>query len=136
MRFTVLFNDPFWIGVLEVEQDQRLYAATHIFGSEPSDQEVYEFVSCDLLILQTRMTVGVPVETNPSRRTNPKRVQREVRQQVARQGLATKAQEAMRLQIELGKQTRQQATREERDAKREHKREMARARARDRHRGH
>ena len=136
MRLTVLFNDPYWIGVLEVERDHCLYAATHIFGPEPSDQVVYEFVSRDLLALQARMTLGVPIEASRERHTSPKRVQREVRKQVAQQGIASKAQEAMRLQIEQDKQSRHQTSREQREAVREHKREIARARAKAKHRGH
>lgn len=136
MRFTVLFNDPYWTGVLEIEQDAHLYAATHIFGAEPSDQEVYEFVQCDLLALQARITVGVPIAMSDQRRANPKRVQREVRRQVAQQGISTKAQEAIRLQIEQRKEERAEITREQRDAQRAYKREIARAKAKARHRGH
>ena len=62
MRLTVLFDTPYWIGLSEVERDGCLYVARHIFGAEPSDAEVSEFVQRDLLTLQARMTVGVPIE--------------------------------------------------------------------------
>jgi hypothetical protein len=135
MQFTIHFNPPYWIGVLEVEHDAHLYAATHIFGSEPSDQEVYAFVQRDLLTLQQRMTVGVPVETAPEHHVNPKRVQREVHRQVAQRGIGSKAQEAMRLQIEQNKQERIQISRKQRDTLRSYKREVARAKAKAKHRG-
>src|SRR5579859_8124629 len=100
MRLTVLFDSPYWIGLLEMERDGCLYAARHIFGSEPSNQEVYEFVQRDLLALQTRMTVGILTALPPDRPKNPKRMQREVRRQIAAVGISSKAHEAMRVQIE------------------------------------
>jgi hypothetical protein len=136
MQLTVLFKAPYWIAVLEVERDAHLYAATYIFGAEPSDQEVYAFVERDLLALQYRMTVGVPVEAVEQRRVNPKRVRREVQRQVAQAGISTKAQEAMRQQLEQNKQTRVEESREQRDALRAYKREVARAKAKAKHRGH
>ena len=137
MRLTILFDSPYWIGLLEVERDGCLYAARHIFGSEPSDQEVYQFVQRDLLQLQARMTTGVRVDQDGAyRRLNPKRVQREVRQQIAEEGIPNKAHEAMRLQIEQNKFQSTQVSREQRDALREHKREVAREKLRARHRGH
>ncbi|MCC7451783.1 MAG: YjdF family protein [Anaerolineae bacterium] len=136
MQLTVLFKAPYWIGVLEVERDSHLYAAAYIFGAEPSDQEVYAFVERDLPTLQDRMTVGVPVEVIEQRRVNPKRVQREAHRQVAQAGISTKAQEAMRQQLEQNKQAQVQESREQRDALRAYKRAVARAKAKAKHRGH
>ena len=100
MRLTILFDSPYWIGLLEDERDGLLYAARYIFGAEPSDQEVYQFVLHDLLSLTAQMTVGIPFEQNLQRHVNPKRMQREVRRELAQAGITSKAQEAMRLQIE------------------------------------
>jgi len=114
MKLTIFFNDPYWVGVLELEHDQRLYAARHIFGAEPSTQEVYEFVLHDLDALLARMTAGIVVEDSSSpKRINPKRAQRELE----RQRVSCKVFDAMRAQIEQNKQARQQETREEREAR-------------------
>lgn len=135
MRLTVLFDSPYWIGLLEMDRDGCLYVARHIFGSEPSNQEVYEFVQRDLLALQERMTVGILSVLLPDRPANPKRAQREVRRQTAEVGISSKAHEAMRLQIEQNKQVSAHRRREERGENRVHKREIARAKAKARHRG-
>ncbi len=135
MQLTILFDDPYYVGLLEIEREGLLYAARHIFGADPSDQEVFEFVRRDLLPLQARMTVGIPVEAGTMKRVNPKRMQREVRRQVAQQGISSKAHEAMRAQIEQNKVERHQITREQREAQKLHKREVARLKARERHRG-
>ena len=138
MRLTILFDDPYWIGLLEMERDGRLFAARHIFGAEPSDAEVYEFVQRELLALQAQMTVGVSLEKLPDteRRINPKRAFREARRAVAETGIGTKAQEAMKRQIEANQTVRIEQSKTERDAERERKRAIAVAKAKAKHRGH
>ena len=42
--FTVFFEDPFWVGVYE-RQEQSVYQVCKItFGAEPKDYQVYEFL--------------------------------------------------------------------------------------------
>jgi hypothetical protein len=135
MKLTVLFDNPYWIGVLEEERDGNLYVARHIFGAEPSDQLVYEFVLNEMAALQRRMTVGIPIEAGERKAVNPKRMQREVRRELARDGLTSKAREAMRLQIETRKQEHKRESRAEREALKEYKRGIAREKAKARHRG-
>lgn len=136
MQFTVFFDPPYWVGVLEEQRGDLLFAARHIFGSEPSDQEVYQVILNDLDSLRDRMSTGLPVE-NPlaQKRINPKRAQREARRALQESGVSTKAQEAMRLQWEQTKQERKVTTRAERDAHQAHKREVARRKAQQKHRG-
>jgi hypothetical protein len=136
MRLTILFDSPYWIGLLELERDGLLYAAKYIFGAEPSDTEVFEFVQCDLLNLQARMTVGLPIDDRQADHpVNPKRIQREVRRTLAEQGITSKAHEAMRLQLESVKQFRATISKEQREAERAYKREVAQSKAKARHRG-
>ena len=136
MRLTILFDAPYWVGLVEDERNGLLYAGRHIFGSEPSDAEVLAFVQNDLLPLLASLTVGLPLDDKPQHHANPKRVQREIRRELAQAGLPSKAHEAMRLQTEAGKQSRRASARAERDAERERRREHARALAQQRHRGH
>ena len=135
MRLTVFFDGTYWIGIVEVERDSLLYVARHIFGPEPSEQEVYDFVQHDLLALQTRMTIGSPIESSILRQVNPKRAQRQVKRQLAQPAVSSKAQEAMRLQIEQNKHTAKVESREQREALKAHKYELGRQKAKSRHRG-
>ena len=41
---TVCFEEPFWVGVFERIEDNRLSVSKMTFGAEPKDHEVYEFV--------------------------------------------------------------------------------------------
>jgi len=136
MRFTILFHAPYWIGLLEDERDGYLYAARHIFGSEPSDQEVYEVIQRDLLHLIADMQVGIPVDSRAlSHAKNPKRMQREARREVAEVGMSTKAQTALKAEFEARKTERHSVAREEREAEKAHKRAIAREKAKAKHRG-
>ena len=137
MRLTILFDPPYWIGLIEAETDGLLYAARYIFGAEPCDPEVYAFVQHDLLPLMRTMTVGLPIDSAAKpRRINPKRMQRDIRREVLRTDVPSKAHEAMRLQIEANTQERLTVSHAERDAKRQHKRDLAAAKAKAKHKGH
>jgi len=41
--FTVFFEDPFWVGVLEENYDNQNYMGRHVFGAEPSNSELLQF---------------------------------------------------------------------------------------------
>ena len=53
-QFTLFFDGRFWVGVLEVHERRRgaeandqggtVRAARHVFGAEPSDVELYDFL--------------------------------------------------------------------------------------------
>lgn len=135
--FTVYFDDPYWVGVLEEERDGYLFAARHIFGAEPSDQGIYEFVRQAYVPLHNRLTAGVRVEKGLSQpHVNPKRMQREVRRAMQEEGVSSKAHEAMRLQQEVHKKERQQSAKADRDAHKAYKRTVAQHKAKAKHRGH
>ena len=75
LSFTVFFEDPFWIGLFEYREQQLLYLKRIVFGSEPSEQVVYEWLKgCWYSI-----SFQAPVETVRSKAShrNPKRMQRE-----------------------------------------------------------
>ena len=41
--FTVFFEDPFWVGILEENYNGIDYMGKHIFGAEPSNSELLQF---------------------------------------------------------------------------------------------
>ena len=41
---TVLFEDPFWIGIYERESDGRYQVCKIIFGAEPQSAQVYQYL--------------------------------------------------------------------------------------------
>lgn len=49
MKLTIYYDGQFWIGVVEVVDNGKLRAFRHLFGKEPRDSEVLEFVHNQLL---------------------------------------------------------------------------------------
>ena len=47
--FTVLFENPFWIGLYERIEGERYEVCKITFGTEPKDYEVYDYfiANCD-----------------------------------------------------------------------------------------
>lgn len=136
MYLTVYFDGQFWIGLVESTDADRLRAARHIFGAEPSDIEVFNFVLNDMMSVAARATVAVEVEPVVKVVHNPKRAAREAAKIMRQPAVSTKAQAALQLQHEQNKHTRQQQTRAEREAAADRKRAIERAKARQRQRGH
>ena len=137
-RFTVFFEDPFWVGVYERETDGAVQACRVVFGPEPKDYTVYAF----LLENWHRLSFGPPVAGGaPDRgsnrsRVNPKRLQRQVKTQTAGAGVGTKAQQALKLQQQEGKAARRTLSRQQREQCRQQLFDQQQQKKKEKHRGH
>lgn len=134
-KLTVFFESPFWVGVLE-RSDRTGYAACKIvFGAEPKDGEIYDFLLKNYHKLRfSPALAGIPAE---EKRTSPKRMQREIRRAVqSSTGMGTKAQQALKLQQQQGKLERKSHTREQREAEQERQYAIHRQKRKEKHRGH
>ena len=131
---TVLFEDPFWIGVYEREWDGRYEVCKITFGAEPKDYEVYDF----LLKNWKHLPFSPPVKAAPmaEHAVNPKRLQREIRRATRPAGVGTKAQQALKLQQEQRKAERTERGREHRDAEKDRQYALRQEKRRQKHRGH
>lgn len=93
-KLTVRFEDPFWVGIIEVEGEGDYRVARHVFGAEPTTPEVLRFV-CDEW-RELRFTDGIQIQVEQAKRINPKRLRRMIEKEIrssARRG--TKAQQAL-----------------------------------------
>ena len=43
-KFTVLFDDPFWVGIFERLEGDKLSVCKVTFGAEPTDAQIYDFL--------------------------------------------------------------------------------------------
>ncbi|MFI5906525.1 YjdF family protein [Dactylosporangium sp. NPDC051541] len=60
---TVFFDKPFWVAVLEQhDADGCVRAVRHVFGAQPTDPELYEFLLRDGVTLLRRADSATPVE--------------------------------------------------------------------------
>lgn len=133
-KLTVLFDEPFWIGLFERERDGRYEACKVTFGAEPKDHEVYQFILDHYSRLA--FSPALPAETDQERSLSPKRMQRLISRQVAGAGIGTKAQQALKLQREQGGQERKVRSREKRETEQERKFQLRQEKRKEKHRGH
>ncbi|MCI8544426.1 MAG: YjdF family protein [Lachnospiraceae bacterium] len=131
-KLTVFFEEPFWVGVFERVADGKLSVCKVMFGAEPKDYEIYNFVLKNYYRLRFSPAVATDVKV-ASR--NPKRVQREVRKQVKNTGIGTKSQQALKLQQEQLKTERKIVRREQREAEKQRQFGLKRQKRKERHRG-
>ena len=131
---TVLFEDPFWIGIYEREGEGSIEVCKIIFGAEPRDYEVYDFIMKNFHRL--RFSPSVETETFDEKRVNPKRMQREIQKQMQVTSISTKAQQALSLQREQRKLTHKALSREERELEEKRRYEMQTEKRKAKHSGH
>jgi len=133
-KLTVYFEDPYWIGIFEREDETGYRVSRIVFGSEPTDAELYEYIQQNY----SRLDFSKPLKNQVKieRKKNFKRMQREVRKEVYEVGVGTKAQQAMKLQVELNKKERQVNSRERQRKEEAVKFKMRQEKKKEKHKGH
>lgn len=92
-QLTVYFEDPFWVGVFERQEGDKLSVCRVVFGPEPKDYEVYAFI--ESMYYRLPFSRGLEAEVIKKKRVNPKRLQRQIKKATETRGIRTKAQEAI-----------------------------------------
>lgn len=131
---TVLFEDPFWIGLFEMTDREGLHVCKVTFGAEPTEKELMEFIDRNWNRLQFSQAVDVAPATEI--RKNPKRQLREAKKQMLSQGIGTKSQQALKLQQEQKKMERKQRSKAEREAEKRRQFDLRQAKKKEKHKGH
>lgn len=133
LTLTVFFEEPFWVGVFERVSAGKLSVCKVTFGAEPKDYEVYDFI----LKRYGTLKFSEAVEMNVRRTAdNPKRRQRNVKNQLRKAGIGTKSQQALQKQREASKIERRRITKEEQDAEKRRQRALKERQRKEKHRGH
>lgn len=130
---TIFFEDPFWVGVVERRTEGELRVCRIVFGAEPRDFEVLDFVRRTLPALC--FSPAVETETRASA-DNPKRRQRQAQKLLENSGVGTKSQQALASQRELLKKTRKQRSREEKEREAQRHFERKQQKRREKQKGH
>ena len=134
-KLTVMFQEPFWIGLCERECGGTLEVCRIPFGAEPKDGEVYEFWlrNSSSLKFSPALSEGSGLA---ERRKNPKRLQREARELTRPSRIGTKAQQALANQRETMKRESAQARSQRRADEAEARFEQRKLKRKQKHRGH
>lgn len=131
-KLTVFFEKPFWVGVFERIEDGKLSASKVTFGAEPKDYEVYEFILLRYHALKFSPAVAA---VEKELKKNPKRLQRELKKQLAETGIGTKSQQALQLQREATKLQRRRISKAEKEAERQRQFDLKQWKRKEKHRG-
>lgn len=133
-KLSILFEDPFWIGLYEREDNGRYEVCKITFGAEPKDYEIYDFMLKNWNKL--RFSPSIEAQSIAEKRINPKRMQRLINKQIEDTGIGTKAQQALKLQQEQGKLERKSRSREQREEEKQRQFELKQEKRKEKHRGH
>ncbi len=129
---TVFFEEPFWIGVFERIEDGKLSVCKVTFGAEPKDYEVYDFI----LKYYDQLRFSPAVETAVRKaKKNQKRMRRDVKKQLEKNGIGTKSQQALKLQQEQSKIERKSKNRQQKEVEAERLFRQKQQKKKEKHRG-
>lgn len=131
-QLTVFFEDPFWVGVFERMENGKLSVCKVTFGAEPKNYDVYEFILKEYWHLRFSPPVAAGVKES---RKNPKSQRREIARKLAQKGIGTKSQQALKLQQEQMKQSRQSTRRQNREEEKQRDFDLRQKKKKEKRRG-
>lgn len=130
---TVYHDGQFWVGLAERVEGGRHGAARIVFGAEPSDEEILQFVVGKWEKLS--FFGSKPAEASKPAK-NPKRRAREAAKTLKQPAMSTKAQQALAAQREAMKQESAHARSRRRADEAEARFEQRKLKRKQKHRGH
>ncbi|WP_462134259.1 YjdF family protein [Slackia piriformis] len=130
---TVYHDGQFWVGLAERVESGRYGVARIVFGAEPSDEEILQFIVSEW----EKLTFfgDEPTETSKPAR-NPKRRAREASKVLRQPAMSTKAQQVLADQREAMKRESVRARSQRRADETEARFERRKLKRRQKHRGH
>jgi hypothetical protein len=137
VKATIFFEKRFWVGTFERTDKEGYAVARHIFGGEPSDPEIHEFVLEHYHELKFGEAKEITIQIQ---RMNPKRVQREVRREMAKMKEtsqpSTLAQDYMREEVEKKKKEKKSISIAQKQARKDDQFSLKQDKRKEKHRGH
>lgn len=130
---TVYHDGQFWVGPAEHVEDGRYGIARIVFGAEPSDEEILQFVTSKW----AKLSFFGDDSTDASKPAkNPKRRAREAAKTLKQPAMGTKAQQALAAQREAMKQASAHTRSRRRAEEAEARFEQRKLKRKQKHRGH
>ncbi|MED2765481.1 YjdF family protein [Bacillus thuringiensis] len=92
MKLTIYFDGQFWIGVVEMMENNKLKVCKYTFRSEPKDSEVLDFIFHDLIpLLNSTSGVKNSIDNKKKKTINPKRLIKLAAKEMKNQGVSNKS---------------------------------------------
>lgn len=130
---TVYHDGQFWVGLAEHVEDGRYGVARIVFGAEPSDEEILQFVVGKWEKLSF---FGDKVTETSKPAKNPKRRAREASRALKQPAVGTKAQQTLASQRDAMKRESVRARSQHRADEAEARFEQRKLKRKQKHRGH
>lgn len=137
IKATVILENALWVGIFERNDPDGYAVSRKIFGSEPTDAELYDFVSTHFEELKF---------TEPQifkliiKRKKYKRMQREVRREIEnvkkKTSYTSHAQEVIKLELEKNKKLKKNISKAEKEARQAERFQQKQAKKKKKHKGH
>ena len=134
ITLTVLYEDPFWVGIFERQSSEGYSVARTIFGAEPTNPEVYIFVLKRFYTLHFSEPFQEYVPA--VKKKNPKRLKREAKATQSKNEGVSKAYDTMRIEMEKNKKLKKQKTKDQKDAEKKHKFSLKQQKKKQKLKGH
>lgn len=136
MKLTIYYDGQIYIGLIENISENKYKAYRYIFGNEPKDQEVFDFVKNILLeFIKNDKHGGIPIKQNKVKKINPKRLQRKVAKELKKPSISTKAEEALKAEIELRKKEKSVTCKRLKEERKEYIRNIKIQKSKNKHKG-
>ena len=132
-KLTVFFEGPFWVGVFERVSNGKLSVCKIVFGAEPKDHEVWDFILKHYYELKFSPAIETEVKQTAD---NPKRRQRNAKKQLQISGVGTKSQQALQIQREEMKIKKKQISKEQRETEKQRQFDLKQQKRKAKHKGH
>ncbi len=132
-KLTIFFEDPFWVGMIEETEHLSYRAAKIVFGTEPTDAQVYEYLMTNYGTW--RFSNAMLVQQKQTKCQNPKRLRRRAVKESDKPFAGTKAQQAVKLQQEANAALRKSLHRQRREEQAQMQYELRQEKKKQKHRG-
>lgn len=133
-KLNIIFDGQFYISIFEKTDNDKLSVARHIFGLEPSDIEVFEYINheFDTLVFSSPIDIDKKVKTN----VNPKKMQRMVKKEMKSTDIGTKSQIALKKLQEEKKIEKKEITKEQKEIEKKLNYKLKQEKKLEKHKGH
>lgn len=129
---TVYHDGQFWVGIVEHVENGQFGVARIVFGAEPSDEEILQFV---VRRWEELSFFGNEEPDGANLAKNPKRRMREAAKALKKPAMSTKAQKALSEQREAAKTDSAHARSQRRQDERQRRFALREAKRKQRRRG-
>ena len=133
IKLTVFFEESFYVWIFERNYIEKINASKVIFGKEPKNYEIYNFILNNFF----KLKFGVAVEDKIKKeyKINPKRIQRMARKDLSQLGIGTKAQQALKAQQEQKRFERKVFNKKKSEEEKKRQFELRTKKRKEKHRG-